>query len=225
MRYILALLLLISIISCTDKITYTSKINQGNSLDKFRVNQLKIGMTKQEVVKLLGAPIIVDIFHDNQWDYVNYSTDIKYRLRIIFKNNKVSKIDSINLNELKELNSKQKILEQKRLAKEQELLAQKLAKSQKLKKQELLRQNLLKHKKILEKKLQEKELQAKKLQAKKLQAKKLQAKKLLLQKLKTQPTIEKFTNSNKLNSTSDSRIIIDVKGQFNNPSDKIIIKK
>ncbi len=133
MRYIFILLLISSVISCTDKITYTSKVKQGNSLDKFNVNQLKIGMPKQEVVKLIGTPVMTDIFHNNQWYYVNYSTDIKYRLRIIFKDNKIAKIYSTNLDKLNRLNDKQKVAEQKRLVEEKKLLEQKFIKTEKIK--------------------------------------------------------------------------------------------
>ena len=49
---------------------YRIDIRQGNTLDTKVVDSLRVGMTKQQVVFLLGTPLVQDPFHPNRWDYV-----------------------------------------------------------------------------------------------------------------------------------------------------------
>ena len=68
---------------------YKADINQGSVLERFKINQLKVGMSKAQVQDLIGSPSIIDPFHNNQWDYINHSTmhqtdDIRYRLVLKF---------------------------------------------------------------------------------------------------------------------------------------------
>ena len=44
-------------------------IQQGNILDQKMIDQLFIGMTKNQVKYVLGTPIINDTFTSNRWDY------------------------------------------------------------------------------------------------------------------------------------------------------------
>ena len=76
---------------------YQPKIKQGNILDAHQINKLKIGMNKEMVKEVLGTPVIVDIFHDNNWLYINASSNENYRLTLIFKDDKLQHIDSYNL--------------------------------------------------------------------------------------------------------------------------------
>lgn len=48
---------------------YRIDIRQGNSLEAEAVDSLRLGMTKQQVVFLLGTPLVQDPFHPNRWDY------------------------------------------------------------------------------------------------------------------------------------------------------------
>lgn len=55
----------------TDVITpYRVEVVQGNFVSKEQVEQLKPGMTRQQVRELLGTPLVTDIFHAQRWDYV-----------------------------------------------------------------------------------------------------------------------------------------------------------
>lgn len=55
----------------TDAITpYRIEVVQGNFVSKEQVEQLKPGMTRQQVRDLLGTPLVTDIFHSQRWDYV-----------------------------------------------------------------------------------------------------------------------------------------------------------
>ena len=50
-------------------ILYKQPIYQGNLLEKSNVDQLQAGMSRQQVMLLLGTPSISDPFHHDRWDY------------------------------------------------------------------------------------------------------------------------------------------------------------
>ena len=52
-------------------ILYKQPIYQGNLIEKSAADQLKAGMTRQEVQALLGTPSVADPFHHDRWDYVS----------------------------------------------------------------------------------------------------------------------------------------------------------
>ncbi|KAA0449389.1 MAG: outer membrane protein assembly factor BamE [Candidatus Thioglobus sp.] len=112
---------------------YKADIYQGAELHRLTINQLKIGMSKQDAYDIIGPPSIVDPFHDNQWDYVNYSHSnskkaIHYRLILTFKDDKLSDINTDGLSTLAKMSAKDekklvaiiahKKAEKKRLAEE-----------------------------------------------------------------------------------------------------------
>ena len=63
----LAALVAASIAGCG--IVYKQPIYQGTLMDKAAVDQLQVGMSKQQVQVLLGSPSIADPFHHDRWDY------------------------------------------------------------------------------------------------------------------------------------------------------------
>lgn len=50
---------------------YTPDVQQGNILTKEAVDQLKPGMTKRQVLVLLGTPSVSNPFGQDRWDYVS----------------------------------------------------------------------------------------------------------------------------------------------------------
>jgi outer membrane protein assembly factor BamE len=52
-------------------IVYTPDVQQGNLLDKKVVDQLKPGMTKHQVLVLMGTPSVSTPFDQSRWDYVS----------------------------------------------------------------------------------------------------------------------------------------------------------
>ena len=79
-------------------ILYVPDIEQGNILTEDTVNQIKPGQSEQQVMYILGTPLIRDSLHRNRWDYF-YSLKKgrgsgvdKQRLTVIFENGKVAKI-------------------------------------------------------------------------------------------------------------------------------------
>ncbi len=51
-------------------VIYKPDVQQGNLLIGKNVGELKPGLTKQQVVALLGSPSVVSPFNSNQWNYV-----------------------------------------------------------------------------------------------------------------------------------------------------------
>jgi len=52
-------------------ILYKQPIYQGNLIEKTAIDQLQVGMDKQQVMTLLGSPSIADPFHHQRWDYTS----------------------------------------------------------------------------------------------------------------------------------------------------------
>ncbi len=48
---------------------YKVEIVQGNVVTREQLAQLKPGMTRDQVRDILGAPMLVDMFHADRWDY------------------------------------------------------------------------------------------------------------------------------------------------------------
>ena len=63
----LAALVAASIAGCG--IVYKQPIYQGNLIEQSAVEQLQVGMSRQQVQVLLGSPSIADPFHHDRWDY------------------------------------------------------------------------------------------------------------------------------------------------------------
>jgi Small protein A (tmRNA-binding) len=102
---------------------YKSDLYQGSVLERFKINQLKVGMSKTQVKDLIGSPSVIDPFHNNQWDYINYSTPgigsiVHYRLTLAFDNATLTKINTTGTDSLPQLTDAEKVLEGKRIAEE-----------------------------------------------------------------------------------------------------------
>ena len=52
-------------------VVYRQPIYQGNLIDEATVQQLQVGMSKQQVAAMLGTPSIEDPFHHDRWDYTS----------------------------------------------------------------------------------------------------------------------------------------------------------
>ncbi len=51
-------------------VVYHVPVYQGNLLETKSVEQLQKGMSKAQVLQLLGTPSVADPFHTSRWDYV-----------------------------------------------------------------------------------------------------------------------------------------------------------
>ena len=77
---------------------YRASISQGNLIKQDDLDQVEIGMTRNQVRFLLGTPMIDDPFHSDRWDYVYYlkigrkDADFQRWVSIEFTDNIVSDI-------------------------------------------------------------------------------------------------------------------------------------
>src|SRR3546814_10641682 len=65
----LLILALVALMVSGCGIVYRQPIYQGNLLEKSAIDQLQPGMSKQQVIGLLGSPSIADPIHNQRWDY------------------------------------------------------------------------------------------------------------------------------------------------------------
>ena len=49
---------------------YKADVIQGNFVSKEQVEQLRAGMTREQVKALMGTPLLTSLFHADRWDYV-----------------------------------------------------------------------------------------------------------------------------------------------------------
>lgn len=96
MRAIVALSLALALSGCG--LLYRQSVQQGNLLETDQVDALKPGMTKRQVMLVLGTPALQSPFHDNRWDYVSSfkdgegAVDLK-RLTVIFEDNVLVRVE------------------------------------------------------------------------------------------------------------------------------------
>lgn len=64
------LLLPLSGCAVVDWMTYKLPISQGNIVDQKDVDKLKPGMTREQVVFVLGEPLARSSFANNRWEYM-----------------------------------------------------------------------------------------------------------------------------------------------------------
>ena len=95
--YRLVLVALIALVTAGCGLLYKQPIYQGNLIEKSAVEQLQVGMDKQQVMTLLGSPSIADPFHHQRWDYTSTQrtnrrghTEVK-NMTLWFENDKLSK--------------------------------------------------------------------------------------------------------------------------------------
>jgi outer membrane protein assembly factor BamE len=66
---LIALIALVALSGCG--VLYKLDVQQGNLFNKTQVETLKPGMSKRQVLLVMGSPSIVSPFNQNRWDYVS----------------------------------------------------------------------------------------------------------------------------------------------------------
>lgn len=92
----LALFVLAPLAGCG--LVYKVDVQQGNLFDKATVDSLKPGMSKRQVLLVMGSPSVVSPFDQNRWDYVSTirrgrNTMDSKDLTLYFKEDALVKID------------------------------------------------------------------------------------------------------------------------------------
>jgi outer membrane protein assembly factor BamE len=97
---ILVLCCLTIISSCAEWLPEAHRLDlqQGNTVKLEQLESIKIGMTKAEVRKIMGSPMLSDPFHDQRWDYIyrfipNKGFERKSLLTLYFEDDVLVKID------------------------------------------------------------------------------------------------------------------------------------
>lgn len=78
---------------------YRTGLPQGNYLTREQVDQVREGMTRDQVRFLLGTPLLGHIFHTDRWDYVfsyrhpSGQTEIR-SVTVRFANDRVSSVQA-----------------------------------------------------------------------------------------------------------------------------------
>ena len=78
---------------------YRPDVHQGNIITKEMVEQLRLGMTREQVRFMLGTPLLTSEFHKDRWDYVYYLNPRKgevqnRKLTVFYKDNKLDSFRS-----------------------------------------------------------------------------------------------------------------------------------
>lgn len=98
MHKIILIAVLFAALSSTSGCVYRASISQGNLIEQKDLDQVEVGMTRNQVRFLLGTPMVDDPFHNGRWDYVYYlrvgrkDATFKRWISIFFEDDVVSEI-------------------------------------------------------------------------------------------------------------------------------------
>ena len=99
-RYMLIGCCITVLTSCADWLpdAHRLDIQQGNTVKLEQLEGIEIGMTKSDVRKIMGSPMLSDPFHDQRWDYIyrfvpNKGFERKSLLTLYFENDMLIRID------------------------------------------------------------------------------------------------------------------------------------
>lgn len=102
MRQVLIIMSLLAstLAGCTGKhipFVYRIDIPQGNVITQEMVDQLQKGMDRQRVAYVMGTSLLVDVFHQDRWDYVyrlkpGRGKPTERRISLYFENDQLVRI-------------------------------------------------------------------------------------------------------------------------------------
>jgi outer membrane protein assembly factor BamE len=95
-KLLTVVLTLTSLQGCNNWI-FRIDIPQGNFLDQRDVKKLRVGMTKEQVIYVLGNPVVKDAFDNDTWYYVydmkrgmkKRGEDVHQELVLVFEDEKL----------------------------------------------------------------------------------------------------------------------------------------
>jgi outer membrane protein assembly factor BamE len=82
---------------------YRPDVQQGNVVTREMADQLRQGMTRDQVRLLLGTPVLTSAFHADRWDYVYFlkrgkGAEVQQRrLTVHFENNRLARFSADDL--------------------------------------------------------------------------------------------------------------------------------
>ncbi|WP_041609527.1 outer membrane protein assembly factor BamE [Tolumonas auensis] len=83
--------------SATTGCVYRIDVPQGNYVEQKQVDQLRVGMTREQVIYVMGSPMVTDQNDPNVWYYIYYlkpGWDKAERkdMRLMFKNDRLAAV-------------------------------------------------------------------------------------------------------------------------------------
>jgi outer membrane protein assembly factor BamE len=77
---------------------YRPDVQQGNFVSQEMIEQVKIGQTREQIMFILGTPLLTDMFHKDRWDYPFYLARgngelTTSRVTLYFKDDKLDHFD------------------------------------------------------------------------------------------------------------------------------------
>ena len=101
MRATFLLILAFSLCGC-ESLIYKLSTRQGNVIEQKQLDQLQVGMTRDQVKFLMGTPVAAGPFRDDRWDYIGYYKsphgEVSSRtVTLYFSDDKLSRMEG-NLN-------------------------------------------------------------------------------------------------------------------------------
>jgi len=98
MRTVIILLLALSLLGACNSSTwhignvpFRANVTQGNVIEQSSLDALQPGMSKTQVLFIMGSPLLVDPFHLERWDYVytiavGWDPKVERRVSLFFEN-------------------------------------------------------------------------------------------------------------------------------------------
>jgi len=77
---------------------YQPDLQQGNIINNRDLSELKAGMSKQEVLYILGTPLVTDPFNQSRWEYFYSKIDrqnnetVTRQITVIFSGDKLADV-------------------------------------------------------------------------------------------------------------------------------------
>jgi outer membrane protein assembly factor BamE len=96
--FLLSVLMVLSLTHCASYDLSRRVVQQGNLLPSSKIEQLKIGMNKEDVAILMGTSLLSPLFSNDRWDYAytlrkGNSPMLVKNLSLYFKNNQLVRIE------------------------------------------------------------------------------------------------------------------------------------
>ena len=98
------LIMTFSISGCSylyDTFVYQIDVTQGNYIDDEKLSKIELNMTQEQIIYVLGSPMLIDQFDSSKWYYIRYikpggEAIQQSQIVLTFQENKLIKIDSEN---------------------------------------------------------------------------------------------------------------------------------
>ncbi|MDX1380699.1 MAG: outer membrane protein assembly factor BamE [Xanthomonadales bacterium] len=81
-------------------LVYKQNIQQGNALEQEDLDELQLGMTRNQVLFVMGTPAVRDPFHQDRWDYIHTfsrrgSDPLKRKVTLYFEGDRLVRMEGV----------------------------------------------------------------------------------------------------------------------------------